>query len=89
MFETKINDLVTETNVLNQRIEQNEREKELIERQYQTRLDELTQNFNQEKALHQEHRTKFVQEKDKAEQLQKKVKSKFDLVHSIHRFIFS
>lgn len=75
MFEAKINDLVNENQACNQRLEQNEREKELLERQYQTRLDELTQTLNQEKNAHQEHRTKFLQAKDKAEELEKKVKS--------------
>jgi hypothetical protein len=75
MFEAKLNDLTAQNNELNQRIEQNEREKELLERTYQSRLDEITQNLQQEKSNHTETRTKFLAEKDKAEQIQRQVES--------------
>lgn len=74
MFEAKLNDLTIQNNELQQRIEQNEREKDLIERTYQSRLDEITQNFQQEKFNHTEIRTKFNIEKEKAEQIQRQVK---------------
>ena len=37
MFEAKLNDLTTQNNELCQRIEQNEREKKLTKRTYQSR----------------------------------------------------
>jgi restriction endonuclease S subunit len=58
MFEAKLNDLTAQNDELRQRIEQNDREKELIERTYQSRLDELTQNLQQEKSQYAENRTK-------------------------------
>lgn len=73
MFEAKLNDLTAQNEELRQRIEQNEREKELFERTQQSRLDELTQNLQQEKAQHTETRTKFNNEKEKAEQFQRQV----------------
>ncbi len=73
MFEAKLNDLIAQNNELHQRIEQYERDKELIERTYQSRLDELTQNLQQEKSQHTENRIKFLNEKEKVEQLQRKV----------------
>ncbi len=76
MFEAKLNDLTAQNDELRQRIEQNDREKELIERTYQSRLDEITQNLQQEKQNHSETRTKFLQEKEKAEQIQRQVKIK-------------
>ncbi len=74
MFEAKLNDLTAQNEELTQRIEQNEREKELIERTFQSRLDEITQNLQQEKSNHTEIRTKYTTEKEKAEQLQRQVK---------------
>jgi len=74
LFEAKLNDLIAQNEELNQRIEQNEREKELIERTFQSRLDEITQNLQQEKSNHTEIRTKYTTEKEKAEQLQRQVK---------------
>ncbi len=73
MFEAKLNDLNVQNEQLRQRIEQNEREKELLERTHQSRLDELTQNLQQEKTQATEVRTKYLNEKEKAEQLQRKV----------------
>jgi hypothetical protein len=73
MFEAKLNDLTAQNDELRQRIEQNDREKELIERTYQSRLDELTQNLQQEKSQYAENRTKYLSEKEKAEQLQRQV----------------
>jgi hypothetical protein len=73
MFEAKLNDLTAQNDELRQRIEQNDREKELIERTYQSRLDELTQNLQQEKVQYTENRTKYLNEKEKAEQLQRQV----------------
>jgi hypothetical protein len=75
MFEAKLNDLTAQNDELRQRIEQNDREKELIERTYQSRLDEITQNLQQEKIHHTETRNKFLTEKEKAEQLQRQVKN--------------
>jgi len=77
MFEAKLNDLTAQNEELRQRIEQNEHEKELIERTFQSRLDEMTQNLQQEKSHHTEIRTKYTTEKDKAEQLQRQVKQKY------------
>ncbi len=77
MFEAKLNDLTAQNDELNQRIEQNEREKELIERTFQSRLDEITQNLQQEKINYTETRNKFIAEKNKAEELQRQVKSLF------------
>lgn len=76
MFAAKLNDLTAQNDELRQRIEQNEREKELTERTYQSRLDELTQNLQQEKTQHIEIRTKFTNEKEKAEQFQRQVTGK-------------
>jgi len=73
MFEAKLNDLTAQNDDLRQRIEQYEREKESIERTYQSRLDEITQNLQQEKSHHTETRTKLNTEKEKAEQLQRQV----------------
>jgi hypothetical protein len=73
MFEAKLNDLTAQNDELRQRIEQNDREKELIERTYQSRLDELTQNLQQEKSQYAENRAKYLSEKEKAEQLQRQV----------------
>ena len=73
MFEAKLNDLTAQNEQLCQRIEQHEREKEMLERTNQSRLDELTQNLQQEKSQHQEYRTKFLSEKDKAENFQRQV----------------
>ncbi|CAF3987060.1 unnamed protein product, partial [Rotaria sordida] len=73
MFEAKLNDLTTQNNELCQRIEENEREKELMDRTYQSRLEEITQNLQQEKLNHTETRTKFITEKEKAEQLQRQL----------------
>ena len=73
MFEAKLNDLTAQNEQLRQRIEQHEREKELLERTHQSRFDELTQTLQQEKAQHQETRTKFSSEKDKVENLQRQV----------------
>lgn len=74
MFEAKLNDLTKQNEELNQRIQHNERERELMERTYQSRLDEITQNLQQEKQNHAETRTKFNAEKEKADQIQRKVK---------------
>ena len=73
MFEAKLNDLTAQNDDLRQRVEQNEREKESIERSYQSRLDEMTQNLQQERSHHIETRTRFNTEKEKAEQLQRQV----------------
>ena len=91
MFEAKLNDLIAQKDELCQRIEQNDREKELTERTYQSRLDEITQNLQQEKVNHAETRTKFITEKEKAEQLQRQVKSLyfFDFILYSSFFIFS
>lgn len=78
MFEAKLNDLTAQNDQSRQRIEQQEREKELLERTHQSRLDELTQNLQQEKGQHQEYRTKYFSEKDKAENLQRQVINHFD-----------
>ena len=78
MFEAKLNDLIAQNEQSRQRIEQQEREKELLERTHQSRLDELTQNLQQEKTQHQEHRTKYLAEKEKAENLQRQVMIDFD-----------
>ncbi|CAF4098660.1 unnamed protein product, partial [Rotaria sp. Silwood1] len=51
MFQSILNDLTAQNEELCQRIEQNEREKELTERTYQSRLDEITQNLQQEKII--------------------------------------
>ncbi|CAF0737724.1 unnamed protein product [Adineta steineri] len=74
MFEAKLNDLTAQNNELRQRIEQHERDKELMERTNQSRLDEITQNLQQEKLNHTETRAKFVSEKEKAEQIQRQLK---------------
>ncbi|CAF1152906.1 unnamed protein product [Adineta ricciae] len=73
MFEAKLNDLTAQNEQLRQRIEQNEREKELAERAHQSRLDEISQNLQQEKANSSDTRTKFLAEKEKAEQLQRQL----------------
>ena len=73
MFEAKLNDLTVENEQLRQRIDQNERDRELLDRTNQTRLDELTQNFQQEKVQHAELKTKFQAEKEKAEQALRQV----------------
>ncbi|UJR31736.1 hypothetical protein I4U23_019216 [Adineta vaga] len=73
MFEAKLNDLTAQNEELRQRIEQNEREKELTERTYQSRLDEFVQNLQQEKTNNSEMRTKFLGEKEKTEQLQRQL----------------
>jgi tRNA U34 5-carboxymethylaminomethyl modifying enzyme MnmG/GidA len=77
MFEAKLNDLTAQNDELRQRLEQNERETELIERTHQSRFDELTQNLQQEKSQFAEIRTKYTTEKEKAEQLQRQVKRNF------------
>ena len=74
MFEAKLNDLKIQNNELHQRIEQIEREKELLERTYQSRLDDLSQNLQQEKVNHTETRTKLTAEKEKTEQIQRQVR---------------
>ena len=73
MFEAKLNDLTVENEQLRQRIDQHERDRELLDRNNQTRLDELTQNLQQEKLQHTDLKTKFQAEKDKAEQAQRQV----------------
>ncbi|CAF3478243.1 unnamed protein product [Rotaria socialis] len=73
MFQAKINDLTKQNDELNERLRQNEHEKELVERTYQSRLDEVIQNLQQEKSNHAETRTKFAAEKEKAEQVQKQL----------------
>jgi len=75
MFEAKLNDITAQNDELRQRNEQKDREKELIERTYQSRLDEITQNLQQEKIHHTETRNKFLTEKEKAEQIQRQVKN--------------
>ena len=74
MFEVKINDLTIENEQLRQRFEQIERERELTDRAHQSRIDEFTQNLQQEKTNHVETRTKYLAEKEKADEIQRRVK---------------
>ena len=76
MFEAKIHDLTRENEQLKQRAEQLERQVELIERTHQTRLDEVSQNLQEEKVQHQQTKTKHLSEKERADQLQRQVKTK-------------
>ena len=73
MFEAKINDLTIENDQLRQRIEQHERDRELTDRTYQSRSDELAQNLQQEKTSHAEIRAKHQSEKEKADRFQRQV----------------
>jgi len=73
MFEAKLKDLTLENDQLKQRVEQVERERELNERTTQTRFDEVSQNLQEEKVQHQQTKTKFVNEKDRADQLQRQL----------------
>jgi hypothetical protein len=73
MFEAKITDLTIENEQLQQRIDQNERDRELSDRAMQTRHDELVQTLQEEKQHHVDMRTKYHAEKDRAEQVQRQV----------------
>lgn len=89
MFEAKLNDLTAQNEQLRQRIEEHEREKEMLERTHQSRLDEITQTLQQEKSQHQECRTRFSNEKDKAENLQRQVNRSLTSFDSIVILSFS
>lgn len=89
MFEAKLKDLTLENDQLKQRVEQVERERELNERTTQTRFDEVSQNLQEEKVQHQQTKTKFVNEKERADQLQRQVKEKFDEEKILFFFVFS